>query len=259
MRQSLFYIFFLLSQAIFAQYKIDSTVKTNFLRIFEKLPKESVEEFGPASQNGLALLIRDKIDTINKEDLSTDELITIHDINHESGEVDSAISWPSNKEIINENFPYPLSCSCAFMDDTLEITSSIYLFSGFSVTIKLHQSKAKSFYTEVESEGKVFRRTLKEEKVSSLTIPALINLLTLDRPIRNDVTEFYGKIAITTSPYYSYINAWGFKHDYIYKRVKIDFYFRCTGIKQRTTRGLALWRLYEHILIDIALLSYISI
>jgi hypothetical protein len=88
-----------------------------------------------------------------------------------------------------------------------------------------------ALYTEHESEGKVFRTKLTTKKVSEFTIPATINSLTIDRRPTKGLKEIYGKMAVTTNGYYTYVNAWGFKHDYIYKRMRLQFYFRCSVTK----------------------------
>jgi hypothetical protein len=232
MRKLLLFIFPLLSQAILAQYKVDSTLKKEYLKLFERFQGKMKRETDNEFQKGLGILYKEKTDTLNKNDLEQgDHSIEIYDINSETGKVDSLAKSPTEEEMVSENQPFPLSCSCIFKNDTLIITSSIYLFSGFAVTTKLYHGKAKAFYTEVESEGKVFRRTLNEEKVNAIKIPAVINVLTLDRYLRNDINELYGNIAVTTNAYYSYVNTWGFKNGYIYKRMKIQFYFKCITTK----------------------------
>ncbi|MBV9962379.1 MAG: hypothetical protein JO072_09040 [Parafilimonas sp.] len=65
------------------------------------------------------------------------------------------------------------------------------------------------------------------EKVDEINIPAVITEITIDKPLQKETKEIFGKVVVITNGYYSYVNAWSFKNDYIYKRKKIAFYFRC--------------------------------
>jgi hypothetical protein len=176
----------------------------------------------------LSFLYDQKTDILNKKDFKQDfNSIKIYDIDPITGKADSTKTTPNEQEQISKNQPFPLSCNCSFKNDTLTIISGIYLFSGFTIITKLHRDKVKALYSEVESEEKVLQRTLKEEKLNEITIPATVNFLTLDRRPNGNTKEVFGQISITTNGYYSYINVWGSDSDYIYKRMKFQLYFRC--------------------------------
>jgi len=228
MRQSLTFILLLSSQALLSQYKVDSTIKKEYLKILGKLSQKFKNEIATEYKGGLSLLYEEKTDTLNKKDVEQDfKSIKIYDIDPTTGKADTTKATLTEQEQISKNQPFPLSCSCSFKNDTLTVISGIYLFSGFTIVTKLHQDNIKALYSEVESEEKVLKRTLKEEKANKITIPAKVNFLTLDRRPRSNIHELFGQISITTSGYYSYINVYGFKSDYIYKRMKFQFFFRC--------------------------------
>jgi hypothetical protein len=239
MKQSLLFIFIFFYRFSFGQYNADTTLKAEYWRIFERLPEKVKKDKDTEFKSGLGILIGIKTDTLNKKDLEPiDTSLKIFNINQETGEEEPLTTNPSEEETINAEHPQWLSCGCRFKGDTLEIYSGISLFSGFAVITKMTGSRAAALYTEHESEGKVFRTKLTNKKVSEFIIPATINSLTIDRRPDKGLKEIYGKIAVTTNGYYTYVNAWGFKHDYIYKRMRLQFYFRCDTAKQRTTSAL---------------------
>jgi hypothetical protein len=135
------------------------------------------------------------------------------------------------EETINPEKRESLNCGCKFKGDTLQIVAGISLFSGFAVITNLTNENAKALYSEHESEGKVFRTKLSNKKVGEFTIPATINSLGMDRKPIRATSEIYGKLAVTTNGYYSYMNAWDFKHEYIHKRMRLQLYFRCSTTK----------------------------
>jgi hypothetical protein len=212
----------------FGQYKVDTTLKAEYWLMFERLPEKVKKDKDTEFKSGLGILIGIKTDTLNKKDLGpVDTSLKIFSINQETGEQEPLATNTSEEETINVEHPQWLSCGCRFKGDTLEIYSGITLFSGFAVITKLTGERAIALYTEHESEGKVFRTKLTNKKVSEFTIPATINSLTIDRRPSKGLKEIYGKMAVTTNGYYTYVNAWGFKHDYIYKRMQLQFYFHC--------------------------------
>jgi hypothetical protein len=79
------------------------------------------------------------------------------------------------------------------------------LFSGFEIITNLFKDKATVIYSEYETEGKVFKTKLTNKKVSEFTIPATFSSLIIDSKPQKKLTEIYGKIAIITNGYYSYI------------------------------------------------------
>ena len=179
-------------------------------------------------EGGWGLLYEAKTDALNKEDFKPNlNSIKIHNLDPITGEVDTTKTTSTEQEQISKNEPFPLSCNCSFKNDTLTITSGIYLFSGFAIITKVYQDKVNAFYFEVESEDKVLQRDLSEEKANEITIPATINFFTLDRKPTKNIKELFGRVSITTNGYYSYINVWGFKSDYIFKRMRYKLYFRC--------------------------------
>ncbi len=228
MKQSLIFILLFSSQTLFGQYKIDSTVKKAYFEILKKLPQEFKNDIETEYKVGLSLLYDERTDTLNKKDFNQDfNSIKIYDIDETTGRADSTKTILTEQEQISKNRPFPLSCNCSFKNDTLIIVSGIYLFSGFTIVAKLYRNKVKALYSEVESEEKALQRTLKEKKANEITIPATANFLTLHRRPNGNIKELFGQISISTNGYYSYINVWGFKSDYIYKRVKFQLYFRC--------------------------------
>jgi hypothetical protein len=239
MKQSLLFIFIFFCKFSFGQYNVDTAIKAEYQRMFEKLSEEIKKDKDTHFKNGLGILFGIKTDTLNKQDHEpVDTSLKIFSINQEMGEQEALITNPSEEETISVERPEWLSCGCRFKGDTLEIVSGVSLFSGFAVITRLTGNKAAALYTEHESEGKVFRTKLTNKKVSEFTIPATINSLSIDtKPIKG-VKELYGKMSVTSSGYYTYLNAWGFKHDYIYKRMRLQFYFHCNVTKQRTTSAL---------------------
>jgi hypothetical protein len=101
------------------------------------------------------------------------------------------------------------------------------LFSGFVFTTKLLNNKTFAFYSEYARREKIFRTKLVSKKVSEFTIPSTINDIVIDRSPVKGIREVIGKISVTSNGFYSYANAWDFKNEYIYKKIKVDFLFRC--------------------------------
>jgi hypothetical protein len=228
MKQSLLFILIIFSQLVLGQYKVDTTLKTEYWTLFEKLSEEVKKEKDTQFRNGLGILTRIKTDTLNINELQPlDTSLKIFSIDQETGEREYLATSRSEQENINEIQPMFLGCDCSFKGDTLEIVAGISLFSGFAVITSLNNDKAKALYSEHESEGKVFRTKLTNKKVSEFTIPATINSLKIDRKPKQGIGEIYGKMEVTTNGFYTYINAWDFKHGYMYKRMQLRFYFRC--------------------------------
>ncbi len=228
MKHSLLFIFVLSSQLVFSQYKINSSVKKEYFKVFENLDQKFKDETNGEFKEGLSLLYQEKTDTLNKKDKIKDfNSIKIESIDPETGQIDTTETSLSAEKMISKNNPYPLNCRCLFKRDTLIISSSIYLFSGYNVIAKVYKNNVRATYTEVESEMKSLKRTLKEEKRFEITIPAKVNFFTLDRSPTRNISELFGHIGILTSGYYSYINAFEFETDYIHKSMNLQFYFRC--------------------------------
>jgi len=225
---NLLFIFLLSSQLVLPQYKVDSSIKKDYFKIHENLKQEFKDEIIKEFKEGLSLVYQVKTDTLNKQDKIKDfNSIKLEPINSETGQIDTTETTLTDEERISKNDPYPLNCSCSFKKDTLIISSSIYLFSGFAVTAKVYKNNVRVTYSEVESEVKSLKRTLKEAKRFEITIPAKVNFLTMDRIPTRNMPELFGHIGILTSGYYSYINAFEFETDYIHKRMNLQFYFRC--------------------------------
>ena len=221
-------LFLILSGPIFSQYRIDSTVKNEYRNAFQRLTSYSDDEIKTEFPRGLAILYTEITDTLNKEDIipglydiKLDAPIDSNQINNVSG------ANPTTPEDDAKKEPFLLSCACSFKNNTLSITSGYYLFSGFTIAVRLRNNSAKVLYSEVESDRKVLQTKLTEEKSHGITIPAEITLLVLDRSPTKYHSELYGKMGITTAGYYSYINVWGFKSEYIHKRMHYEFYFHC--------------------------------
>jgi hypothetical protein len=220
-----------LFQTIQAQYKIDPTIKTKYLRLFERLPQEIKEDKSRDFKNGLSVLTGLKTDTLNKKDLEPMDtsvvLESIVAVNEAGGPIEASVK---EDEPISESNPRWLSCSCVFKKDTLVITSAIALFSGFAVVQMLYNNKNTVRYEAYERE-EAFKTKLTNEKVFEMNIPASINSLVIDRKPEKGIKELYGSAAITTNGYYYYMNVWRFKNDYIYQRKKIQFYFKCSQVR----------------------------
>ena len=78
---------FLLCQSSFAQYKVDTSVRAEYMYLFKKLNKESKIEKNRQFRNGLGILIGSKTDTLNKNDFETlDTSFKIKTINPEPNE-----------------------------------------------------------------------------------------------------------------------------------------------------------------------------
>ncbi|WP_121357763.1 hypothetical protein [Flavisolibacter nicotianae] len=236
MKQSLLLIFVFLFQSSFGQYKVDTALRGEYRRMFERLPEKVKEVEKSQFENGLGILFNIKTDTLNKADHEpVNTSLKIFSIDEKTGEKEPMIAAPGEEETITEAQPTWLGCGCRLKGDTFEVASGVSLFSGFAVITSLHKDKAKAVYSEFETEGKAFRTKLSNKRVSEFTVPATINSLTIDRKPEKGINEIYGKIAVVSNGYYSYLNAWGFKHDYIYKRKHLEFYFHCNATKQRTT------------------------
>ena len=239
MKQLLLLNFIFLFQSSYGQYKVDTNLRSEYRKMFDRLPEKVKEVENSQFKTGLGILIDIKTDTLNKTDLEpVDTSLKIFSIDEKTGEKEPMTTSPSEEETITAAQPMWLGCGCIFKGDTLEIASGVSLFSGFAVMTSLYKGKAKALYSEIETEGKAFRTKLTNKRVSEFTIPATICSLTIDKKPEKGINEIYGKMAIVTTGYYCYINAWGFKHDYIYKRKRLEFYFHCSATKQRTTSAL---------------------
>lgn len=220
-------ILILSSKTLFSQYRIEPKVRKDYFNILGKLPLEFKNEVVIRYREGIGLLYFNKTDTLNKEDFIEDfNSIKIYDIDPITGKTDTTTTV-STETVISENQPLPLLCNCIYTNDTLIINTGIFLFSGFTAIIKIYNNKVKALYSVIESEGKDLQITLNEPRVNEIRIPTKVNFLMLDRKPNQNVIEYFGKASLTTNAYYSYVNVYGFKNDYIHKRMRFHFLFRC--------------------------------
>lgn len=212
----------------FCQYKVDTSVKKEYLKILENLPQKFKDKTITEYKGGLSLLYSKRTDTINKEDFrQLFDSSKSYDIVPIRANADPIRTTPIDQELISRNQPFPMSCNCSLRDDSLTITSGIYLFSNFTITIKLYMNMTQAFFSEIDSEKISLRRTLKEQKTNHITIPAKVIFLNLDRVPHRNTKVLFGHTSITTNGYYSSLNVPRSKSDYIYKRVEFQFYFSC--------------------------------
>ena len=231
MKHLLFLLFLFSFELSFSQLKVDTAVRTEYWKLFNRLP-EDIKNDKTEFKNGLGILISMRTDTLNKKDHEpVDTSLKIFSVTGENGEPLN-IS-PTEEETINSAEPQWLGCGCRYKGDTLEIAVGLGVFSSFEITTRLMKGKAVVQYSEYESEGKVFKTKLTKQNVSQFTIPATITYFFIDSKPRKELSEIYGKIGVITRGFYSYVNAWDFKHGYIYKQMRYEYYFRCNIIRQR--------------------------
>jgi hypothetical protein len=228
MKPYIFLLIIVFSNNSFGQFKIDTSIRKEYWSKFEKLSLDIKKDEDQFFKSGLAIIVKTKIDTLNKKDiLPVDTSIKVIDINLNSGKESPMSISKSDDELVSENNQLWLNCSCKFKRDTLEIKTGISLFSGFVFTTKLLNNKTFAFYSEYARREKIFRTKLVSKKVSEFTIPSTINDIVIDRSPVKGIREVIGKISVTSNGFYSYANAWDFKNEYIYKKIKVDFLFRC--------------------------------
>src|SRR5690606_23699540 len=141
MKQSFLFILILFCQLSYGQYKVDSSLKTEYLSVYVRLPENFSKEMESQFKNGLGLLTSIRTDTLNKfEFQQVDPSLKIYSINQETGESEPLIASFNEEETISETKPMFLNCNCKFKGNNLEITTGISLFSGFSVITNLSKN-----------------------------------------------------------------------------------------------------------------------
>ncbi len=120
-----------------------------------------------------------------------------------------------------------LLCYCSFKNNKLEIISGNGFFSGFSITITIKDSQVKAKYSEYNSDEATLKAKLRSKKKDEIVVPATIHEISLNKEPQNGIDEIYGKVQVTSAPYFTYSNAWGFKNGYIKQAMSFTYYFKC--------------------------------
>ncbi len=90
----------------FAQYKIDSSIKTSYIELFQKLPDQIKADKDTEFKNGLGILISIETDTLNKNELQpVDTSLKIFNINSKTGKEEELKKSPSEDEILVKKSP----------------------------------------------------------------------------------------------------------------------------------------------------------
>src|SRR6185295_4954273 len=91
MQRILLILFLMSSQLAFTQYKVDSTIKKEYLKVLENLDPKFKDEINGEYKKGLSLLYDEKTDTFNKKDMAKElNSIKLEPIDPITGEVDTS-------------------------------------------------------------------------------------------------------------------------------------------------------------------------
>ncbi|MBR2648290.1 MAG: hypothetical protein IKD55_05590 [Sediminibacterium sp.] len=228
MNKVLLILFLSFSKSMIAQYKIDPQLKKEFFNLYKKLQSLTNSEFLNEYKDGISLFYKIKEDTLNKQDIiKSKNNIEVYTIDTVTGEIDTTDSQSTNEPVPSKQTPYPFYCVCEYQRDTLVITTGIAIFGEMKITSKLIHNKLTANYTESDSNDTLFKRTLSDDRLYGITIPAKIKSLNLNVKPHKNIPELFGKMRIVTNGYYYYANVYGFKNDYIYQRMNFEFLFRC--------------------------------
>ncbi|GAO45461.1 hypothetical protein [Flavihumibacter petaseus] len=228
MKKLLFFIFIITGDRTNAQYQVDTNITAAYRKVFQQAPDHIQSLKDTAFRNGLGLLTNIHTDTLNKEHLKpVDTSLQIFIVNKETGiEEPLASSIDENLSITTEH-PAWLTCRCRVKGDTLEIAAGRALLSGFGVTAKLTGNSVTARYNEFTKIA-AFRTTKSGKMVDNFDIPATVSNLVLNRKYEKGQQEIFGKLSVTSSGFFSYLDASAFTQGYQHKRMRLEFYFRCS-------------------------------
>ena len=213
-------LIFLFGKVAFSQYSIDSKVKFEFDSLFNIQPKK-VQQIRnmEAFENGFALLLKMEEDTLNRHDF----LPIINDIKILSVDEDWNVIPDEPKDTLKYN--QFLFVNAAFINDTLDIASFIGPFSGYVIYVKLIGDKTFGNFMEYEDKLHIYQKELSDPKSSEVRVKARVKSVQLSEIPKNPGDIFYGKVALTTAPFYLDDN--NFKNGYIHKQYSIVYLFTC--------------------------------
>ena len=224
MKNLLLIIIFLARYNAFGQYKIDTHVQLEFDSLFNKQPEEiQNKRYIKGFDNGFALLLTFKEDTLNNEDftpivIDTSITIKIVSIDKNGNEL---------PEPIKDTTKYNqwLSCQATYLNDTLGIGTYFGLLSGLSFSVRIIGNKTIGDFYEYSSGNHVYRYKLTSDKSTNIQVNAETENVVLSKMPKQLGDVFYGKATLLTEPFYE--DDTSFKNGFIYKKYLVTFLFTC--------------------------------
>ena len=215
----------LISFDSFAQVTVDKTVKKQYKMAFKKMKFSYQQEVRQQEKKepsiGISIFTAYYEDTLNNEDI-------INDGNDFTFEI---IDPNTNKKIKieeNENIYIPVFSVAKLIND------SLYFKVGGPfppiINHKVYLRHVTSDYEEYYKYDSVLRLDLKDPKVSELSIPIKTNKFLVSTSSYKAGQVIYGQVDFETAPYY--YDSFGFKNNYIKKRLRCVYLFKVRVIKK---------------------------
>ena len=216
----LFISILLFGKAAFSQYSIEPKVKFEYDSLFNAQPKivQKIKDM-IGFENGFALLLEMKEDTLNMHDFSPIK----NDIKIFSVDEEGNVIPDEQQDTLKYN--QFLFINAAFINDTLDITSCIGPFSGYGIYVKLIGNKTFGNFMEYEDKLHIYRKELLDPKSSEVRVKARVTSVELSEMPKKPGDIFYGKVTLTTLSFY--VDDYYFKNGYIHKQYSISYLFTC--------------------------------
>jgi hypothetical protein len=217
----------LISFDSFAQVTIDKTVETRYKKTLKKMKLLYQQNIAQLEKKepfiGISVFTFYQVDTLNKKDFIKNENdVTVEDINPTHNK--------KRLSAIDENIYIPVFSVAELINDTLHLAVGI----PFQPTIKhtVYLGKVTSAYEEYYKYDSVLRLDLKDTKVSKLSIPIETKKFLINTSSYKAGQLIYGQVEFETAPYY--YDTFGFKNNYIKKRLRCIYLFK-VRVKKNST------------------------
>lgn len=222
-----FLILIIVSIDTFAQVKVDNTIEKKYKMAFKKMKSSyqhkvtKLEKKEPFT--GISIFTTYQVDTLNKQDIINYGIdVTIENIN-------PSHSKRAEKEI-NENIFIPIFSGAKLVNDNLQLAVG----GPFPPIINhiVYLREVTSYYEEYYKYDSVLRLDLKHAKVSKLSVPIKTKKFLMSTTTYKSGQIIYGQVEFETVPYYH--DSFGFKNNYIKKRLRCVYLFK-VRVKKNST------------------------
>lgn len=211
----------------YGQLKVNNAVIKKYENAFNKLKLADQQAINQQrekeEQFGFSVVTFFKIDTLNSEDIiHNNSFVVIEDLN-------SKIT--SSRDSKEEQSSYtPVVTLATLQNDTLLLSIGGFFLEG--IIHKIYFGNVSSSYKEYFKYDSILRLHLNDPKVSALIVPAKTKVFAISSLDFKPGTTIYGEVELETDPYYT--DAFGFKNNYIKKRLRYNYVFKVRVPKNST-------------------------
>jgi hypothetical protein len=211
----------------FAQLKVDKAVIKKYEHAFNKLnpsDKQAIKQHQEKeTELGISLITLNEIDTLNKEEIiQGNNFYLIENLDSKAG---NGLS----KEL-NASLYTPVITIAILQNDTLLLSIDGLFVEG--IMHKIYSRNVSTYYNEYYKNDSILRLHLNEPKVSALTVPTKTKVFVISSIDFKPGEIIYGEVELETDPYYK--DTFGFKNNYIKKRLRYNYLFKIRVPKNST-------------------------